>query len=231
MKHSTIKLIVTVGLGIGLSILVLWLPARQIVRAGTPITVCLAGGCDYTTIQAAVDAAGDGDIIKIAAGHYTQRNTYDGLAQVVYLKKTVTLRGGYTTTNWAVSDPAAYPTILDAQGQGRVIYITGNISPTLQGLFITGGNPAGLRGNPADNDDAGGGVYIVTAQATLIHNRIFSNTASLGGGVFLANDHSSLKDNYVANNTAGEGAGLYLYHSDANLTGNTIVTNTALPSI
>ncbi len=228
MRHSLIKFAITVGLGVGLSILALWLPASRTAHAGTPITVCLTGDCDYTTIQAAVDAAAEGTTIKIAAGHYTQRNTYNGLTQVVYLNKTVTLRGGYTTTNWAAPNPAANPTILDAQNQGRVVYITGQVSPTLQGLFLTGGNAAGLRGGPADNEDAGGGIYITAAQATLIHNRIFSNTARLGGGVFLANDQSRLNDNYIATNTAGAGAGLYLYHSNANLTGNTIITNTAL---
>jgi hypothetical protein len=61
------------------------------------------------------------------------------VTQVVYISKTITLRGGYTTTNWTTSDPEANPTTLDAQGQGRVFYITGDISPTIEGLRIVAG--------------------------------------------------------------------------------------------
>ena len=39
-------------------------------------TVCPAGppACDYSVIQNAVDAAGEGDVIKIAAGTYNDIN-------------------------------------------------------------------------------------------------------------------------------------------------------------
>ena len=44
--------------------------------------------------------------------------------------------------------PTTTPTTLDAQRQGRVLYITGDINPTIEGLSITGGNAAGLGGFP-----------------------------------------------------------------------------------
>jgi hypothetical protein len=83
-----------------------------VVRAASH-TVCPAGPptCDYSTIQDAVDAAGDGDVIKVAAGVYTDVQgrpapadypspPADGIVfQVVYISKSVTIRGGYTTTN------------------------------------------------------------------------------------------------------------------------------------
>ena len=108
--------------------------------------VCPAGPptCDYTTIQEAVDVANAGDVIKVASGAYDDVNNHGGLAQVVYVNRSVTIRGGYATTNWDTPDPEANPTTLDARGQGRVIYITGDISPTLEGLRITGGNAASL---------------------------------------------------------------------------------------
>lgn len=55
------------------------------------------------------------------------------VTQVLYLDKSLTIRGGYRTTAWKTPDPVANPTILDAQGQGRAAYITGPISPTLGG--------------------------------------------------------------------------------------------------
>ena len=90
------------------------------------------------------------------------------MTQVVYISKTVTVRGGYTIDNWTTSDPENNPTTLDAQGLGPVMYITGDISPTIEGLRITGGQ--------------GGGVYVATAKAVIGNNQVFSNTASHGGG-------------------------------------------------
>jgi len=186
----------------------------------------------YAHPQDAVDAAYEGDIIKVAAGTYTGVSACQGVTQVVYISKTLTLRGGYTTTNWTVSDPDSNPTTLDAQGQGRVLYITGNISPTIEGLRITGGDAEGLGGDQWE-DDAGGGVYIITATATIRNNQIFSNAppyrgvAYRGGALFLHTSRATLTGNTIASNTAVWGGGLYLYDSGATLTSNTIISNTA----
>lgn len=40
-----------------------------------------------------------------------------GVTQTVYISKTLTLAGGYTTTNWTISDQVANPTTLDAAQQ------------------------------------------------------------------------------------------------------------------
>jgi len=188
----------------------------------------------YTTVQVAVDAAdAPTDVIKIAAGTYTGVNNRGGLAQVVYISKTVIVRGGYTTAFTDPPNPDANLTILDALGQGRVIYITGNISPTLEGLHITGGSAAGLGGESWWGYDAGGGVY-VWASVTISDCMIYSNTANLvemsfGGGLYLAsNSHAMLISNIVISNTATSGGGLHLFRShNAMLISNTVASNTA----
>jgi uncharacterized repeat protein (TIGR01451 family) len=261
MKRLKINVSVAAILGMGIGLALVWIlgggraPAvaalhteGHIEAPGAPsaegsteladvLHVCF-GGCLYSSIQDAVDAARDGAVIKVAAGTYTDvharpRNdvtTTDIVTQVVYISKTVTIRGGYTTTNWMASDPRTNPTVLDAEGQGRVVYITapasgGGISPTIEGLRITGGDW-----------DPGGGVYVVNATVTLTNCQVISNTAitgspptGAGGGIYLRNSPSAtLTGNAIQGNESWIGGGVYLLASgNARLVGNTIRGNTA----
>jgi hypothetical protein len=192
----------------------------------TPIHYVAASGVDggdcatpegaCRTIQYAVDRAAAGDELRVASGVYTGANHYAGLAQVVYLSKTLTIRGGYTISDWLSSDAQAHPTVLDAEGEGRVVYVGGSISATLDGLRITGGAATGLGGAPGPaKDDAGGGIYVVSATATLRDNWIYSNTAWFGGGAFLLMSAGQLQDNRFSSNNGHFGGGLSLYNDQA----------------
>ena len=90
-------------------------------------------------------------MIKVAAGTYTGVSARMGVAQVVYISKSVTLQGGYTT-NWTTPDPEANPTTLDAQGLGRVLYVIGGKGSMIDGLHITGGNAFGQLGRHLPSD-------------------------------------------------------------------------------
>jgi hypothetical protein len=89
-------------------------------RTDWPFPVCDQA---FTSVQDAVDAAAGGEEIRIASGTYTDVHSRAGIAQVVYVSKSVFLRGGYAPPFDAPPDPLAQPTTLDAQGRGRVIYI------------------------------------------------------------------------------------------------------------
>jgi uncharacterized repeat protein (TIGR01451 family) len=179
---------------------------------------------DYASVQAAVDAAGPGDLVKIA-GYCAGVESRSGVTQTVYLTKTLTLRGGYSTHDWTTPDPVGNPTTLDGQGKGRVLYVTGNISPTIEGLHITGGDAAGLGGNPY-GDDAGGGAYIITATVSLIGCQVEGNTSLDGGGLYLSHSDSHLRGNVItANEAADDGGGVYLHKGSNTLRGNTISLN------
>ncbi|MGC9358437.1 MAG: right-handed parallel beta-helix repeat-containing protein [Anaerolineae bacterium] len=195
--------------------------------ASAELRVC-SSGCTYTSIQAAVDAANYGDVIKVAEGTYTDLHVRSGLTQVIYITQALTLRGGYTITNWTTPHPDTQPTMLDAQGRGRVICISTapHVPIEITGFRITGGDAAGLGGDPWGGD-AGGGVYVNGSQTTLNGNYIYGNAAYNGGGLF-ANHRITLTGNVLMSNTAGSGGALYFADFDvANLDGNLIISNTA----
>jgi len=213
--------------------------------SGEVFCVTSAGGvyaaCDqvFTTIQAAVDAAIDGEQIKIAAGVYNDLHLQHGITQVVYLTKTLTLAGGYTTTNNFADppDPAVNVSILDAGGLGRGLVISGTISPQISGLHITGGDASGLGGGGWGGFDAGGGIYVREAAPSISDCVVYGNLASAtgvgqGGGVFLACSSATLENNTIYENQAStadwaRGGGVFLYHSAALIQHNTIFSNTA----
>jgi len=272
MKARLLCISLTVGLGLTLGLIWLLGGPTQPVQA-EPGILCVApgGGCDtavcgstcYASVQAAVDAASPGDEIRVASGVYTGVQNVPSLntgtftaTQVVVITKTVTIRGGYTTTNWTTPYPITQPTTLDAQGQGRVIYARGNITLTIEGLRITGGDGGGsdggglylggsisatLSGNTIISNTAGYGGYggglcldlgnnvYNNGGATLSRNAIISNTASYGGGLGLKDTSGvTLSDNTIVSNTArNDGGGLYLWFSSATFNGNAIYANTA----
>jgi parallel beta-helix repeat protein len=248
----------TIALGLSLLLIaVLWLvlpnPLVQALDSYSvyyvaPSCASVPAPC-FTSIQAAVDAVdAPTDVIKAAAGTYTDvhgraRNditTTGVVTQVVYVSKTLTIQGGYTTTNWTTSDPDTNHTTLDAQGQGRVVYVTGNISPTIEGLWLTGGNAdkyvqcdaCGMEFCCRDSCN-GGGMYVFSATAIVNHNNIAHNrtgcprgvdTMSDGGGIYLDHSNSTLCGNTVSSNWGG--GGVFLKNGAPTLSQNTIISNT-----
>jgi parallel beta-helix repeat protein len=239
-------------LGIGASVVFASCPApaprydtiiRYVATTGADVDACTtpAGAC--RTVQYAVDQAVEGDEIRVTTGAYTDLSvrsradvtTTGVVTQVVYVSKSIAIRGGYTTDNWTTPDAEANPTTLDAQGLGRVIYAVGDVAVTLENLRITGGDAAGLGGMALEgylypwDTGCGGGVYAITATVAIEGSQVSGNTASYGGGMYVANGVVVVAESQVSNNTAGlgSGGGMNLYDSDATLSGNTFVSNTA----
>jgi len=123
--------------------------------------------------------------------------------QVAYITRSLSVRGGYTTTNWTTADPNTNPTVLDAQLAGRVIYIAGNISVTVSGLRVQ-------HGFPATDEDSGGGIFVISATVMLSNNFISENRAGYsGGGVYVRTGRATLSGNTIYSNTFGAyGAGV-----------------------
>ncbi len=237
MVLLVIVIFATMGIGSGQATTA---PSAQGMVASQVLYVAPHANCGgaspcYATLQEAIDEAATGETIKIAAGVYTDVHRrpaptgYSGpavITQVAYISKTIAIRGGYTLTNWSASNPISFPATLDAQGRGRVLFIVGNITPTIEGVRLTRGDANGQSG--PWGLDSGGGVYIITATATVSNCRLFSNTAESGGGLYLWHSAALLYSNMVISNTARNyGGGLHLSFSNAMLEGNTVAANTA----
>jgi hypothetical protein len=223
---------------------------HRVATSGNDAPGCGSAASPCRTIQYTVDLAQPGDEIHVATGVYDDvhaRMTFAGypgpgfpgpsvVTQVVYISKTLTLQGGYSTANAFADppDPASNPTTLDAGGLGRVVAVFGDptadpgqmISPTVSGFRITGGDAAGLGGGPTPAIDAAGGVGIIGAAATLIDCQVYSNTAVVAGGVGAGYSPARLIGNTIFSNTAGyDGGGVGLSSSPATLIGNDILSN------
>ena len=172
------------------------------------------------TVQHAVDVANPGETIKVAGGTYTDTHTVTALGGpvVVELTKTVTLRGAYDTSFSEPPNGELNPTALDAEGGGRVLYVSG-AGPTIENFIITGGSSTG----------SGAGVYVYYCSPTLRGNVIIDNASdSDGGGVWISGGSALVEGNEIISNTADWGAGLRIInHADVLVVGNLIMNNTA----
>lgn len=244
MSHSLKALAWSIGCGIGLFVvLIMALTYNHHTgrAAGGVLCVVPPDGppgpfpvCNqlFSTVQAAVDTAVGGEEIWVATGIYTGVHTENGVTQLVYVDKNVTIRGGYIPPFDAPPDPLANPTILDAQQQGRVIYVVTNTVVNLTNLDITGGKATGLGGQRSSivfgqgafNVQApstmggnsvgwGGGVFGISVTVTISHSFIYSNIAETTPDIF--------------SSVAGFGGGLAFRNSHVTLLGNTIHHNIA----
>ena len=206
--------------------------------AGTLFVTPLGSGAACTqaqpcALQTALTQATDGDTLYLAGGTYTGAGD-----EVVKITHSIIVYGGWDAApaGPVVRDPAAHVTTLDGQGQRRVVYISGDITPTLDGLTITGGNASSATADAG----LGGGIFSLDASPVIQHNIVVSNSASItpttfgnGGGIYLSYAPSSaiISGNLVLSNTAavgasGHGGGIYLWQSDATVRGNLVQGNT-----
>jgi hypothetical protein len=212
-----------------LSLLVLVL-APVGARAANEVHVCQSGGANFTTIQAAVDAAQPGDVIKVAAATYTEAKLISGTQYNLYLTKSVTILGGYTCADFVNQNAALnVTTIRPFTAQQSVISIfgvngmTAQVAPTINGFTITGGG----------GGNHGGGISMHDSDATISNNIITGNTGYLlGGGIWVQRGSPRIQYNRIQNNTAdaqgafAQGGGIKVETATPALLSNIIANNT-----
>jgi hypothetical protein len=171
---------------------------------------------DHDSIQAAIDAASNGDVIEVAAGTWVERLDPAG--------KAITVRG----TTDASGDPI---TIVDGDAGGSVITIDNNEamdSTVFENLVIRNGT-----GTDKFGQTHGGGIFVDFGDGVTIRNcHILDNEAEKGGGLFCWGysrcEGSTFTGNrclwdFPYNGSAimkGDGFGQFLFVTDCTITGN-----------
>jgi parallel beta-helix repeat protein len=197
------------------------------------------GKADFDNIQAAVDAASDGDEIVVMPGTYT--STQDGHV-VNMLGKAV----------WLHSSEGQEVTFIDGEGVRRgILCDSGETSNTsIEGFTITngysgydayGGGMRNYNSSPTLTNctftsnfgiNYGGGMYNTSSSNPTLTNCTFdSNTAHYGGGMCNSSSNPTLTNCTFTNNTANSGGGMYNVNSSSpTLTNCTFENNTAASS-
>jgi hypothetical protein len=241
-----------VALAVGLAPQVVAATVRYVATTGSDSGACSSPAAPCRTLQYAVDHSVSGDEVRVAAGEYTgvldhaapAGYTPATVKQIVYIDTTLALRGGFTTANWTTPNPAANVTTLDAQGGGRGIFVAGtldpartNPTPVIEGFRLAGGNASGLRGYM--DFDAGGGVYVFLAAATVrsctfLGNNASATTKGAGGGLAAYWAPVTVTSCTFDGNTGsaagrGSGGGAFVFPGQGAtaLTGNVFRNNTA----
>jgi hypothetical protein len=149
-------------------------------------------GVPYHSIQDAIDAADDGDTIRVAEDTYTE---------TLVITEDITVQGGWSLkcTTHLTDDPQF--TVIDGGAAGSVVSISGGSTATLDDLTITNGQ-----------SQKGGGVHVSGASATLnnmlVTGNVISPTGSTylewayGGGVYVYEGTIALTDCDITYNTS-----------------------------
>jgi hypothetical protein len=159
---------------------------------------CFAGvigvPIDHTTIQAAIDAAADGDMVIVAPGTYNEAINFSG--------KVISVVGS--------GGPGV--TIIDATGLDtstvRIAVPSGPVGlATLKGFTVTGGS--GTLDGPARS---GGGIYVtggtnLIEDCIIIGNTSHQPSGAAGGGGVSAVGPLTMRNCIVAGNSTFGGCG------------------------
>lgn len=183
------------------------------------LRVRVDGSGDYAKLNDAIHAALPGDVVLVGPGAYTWANQGDGdpvqgLFVVQRDQTGFTIRG----------EQGAEATILDGQGQGRVMYVVGGTfgegesrtwaGVTIEGFTFTGGLARGVSGE-LGAPWAGAGIALHLTD-TLVRDCIFrGNSSTEGGAVWMGGQGGSrLEDCLVEDNSADYGGGVFLVNSE-----------------
>jgi len=194
-------------------------PIENCIASGNTIYVDDSGGANYTSIQAAINAANNGDTIYVYSGTYNEN---------VEITKDLILTGQNKDT-----------TIIDGGKNSYVVYAYGTLGNEIEihisGFTVrnAGGtgndcialsyiNNGNINNNKILNSDKSDGIQLDHCSGITINdNQITGNTAA---GISLTrSENSIIYNNVIQNNQKG----IYIYDSSSsnNIYSNTITGN------
>lgn len=159
---------------------------------------------DYPTIQAAISASHNRDVVMVGPGTYFEN--------INFLGKGITL----------TSEEGAETTVIDGNGSGSVVTFDQgeNYTSVLESFTIRNGT-----GTETTIGSMGGGIYINNASPLVRYNTIVENKAKRGGGIacYGSSNDAQIMNCIISDNTAyyisngGYGGGIYLHDSNAHV--------------
>jgi N-acyl-D-amino-acid deacylase len=196
-------------------------------RPPATMTVC-PSGCKFATIQAAIDAAGEGDVIEIQPGTYREN-------VMIFEAKSLTLRGAHdgtesVTIDGSLSVTDRRPGLLVQSSEAIVIqglqivlsdtgiWVVGSSTTISQvevrenafGMVLTGAAEVTIEESTVnENTDRGLGIF-EEAQVVVVKSTITENGAtggiSVSGNASLTLDESAVVENVFVGVWVGEDA-------------------------
>jgi len=155
--------------------------------SGTDSAACGTQAAPCRNVDYAVNKALSGATIRVAGGAYlfaSVANLCGGVpiqSVVCVVDKSVTIRGGFASSNWAF-DPVANPTVIDGQSTRRGVFVYSSGSPsvrlTMANITIQNGRAQGTL-NPFIPAGFGGGMNVEAAAVTL-DGVMFQNNQAIG---------------------------------------------------
>jgi hypothetical protein len=148
----------------------------------------------YAVLETVRNSTYTGEI-RMAGGTYTQARSGNIILMTVY-PSNLRIVGGYSTSDWSISNPTANPTIIDGQNTNRGVLIS--ISGDLAQLCnVTIANMTITNGRGTTNDPSGGGVLIDSCANARLNNVTVQNSISQGA------NNTNVNANGIGDGTGG----------------------------